>query len=116
MKVTFNNNNSFFTFELDYDKFGEGSFNFINVTCDDLEITDVDIELEDVWTTQHIGEIEIDYIMNEEEWSLLYAEVKRQILDDPTSFDAHEYISDEDKWNWFNYEQQQIEQANEDKF
>ncbi len=116
MKVTFDNNHSSFTFELDYDKFGEGSFNFINVTCDNLDITDVDIELEDVWTTQHIGEIEIDYILNEEEWSLLYAEVKRQILDDPTSFDAHEYISDEDKWNWFIYEQQQIEQANEDKF
>ncbi len=116
MKVTFDNNHSSFTFELDYDKFGEGSFNFINVTCDHLDITDVDIELEDVWTTQHIGEIEIDYILNEEEWSLLYAEVKRQILDDPTSFDAHEYISDEDKWNWFIYEQQQIEQANEDKF
>ena len=64
---------------------------------------------------QHIGEIEIDYILNEQEWSQLYAEVKRQILDDPTSFDAHEFISDEDKWNWYLYEQQQIQQANEDK-
>jgi hypothetical protein len=116
MKVTFDNNHYSFTFEFDFDKFGEGSFSFTNVHCDDLEITDVDIELEDVWTTQQIGEIEIDYILNEDEWKELEHEVKRQILEDTFTFGAHEFISDEDKWNWYIHEQQQIQQANEDKF
>ena len=116
MKVTFDKNHSSFTFELDFDKFGEGSFKFVDVKCLDHDIVDVTIEFENVWTTQHIGEIEIDYILNEEEWKELENEVKRQILEQPFDFDAHEYISDEDKWNWFKYEQQQIEQANEEKF
>lgn len=115
MKVTFDKYHSSFTIEMEFDKFGEGSFTYKKVTCDNLDIIDVDIELQDVYMVQHIGEIEIDYILNEQEWSQLYAEIKRQILDDPTSFDAHEFISDEDKWNWYLYEQQQIQQANEDK-
>ena len=80
MKVTFDKNHSLFTFEFDFDKFGEGSFKFVDVICVDHDIVDVNIEFEDVWTTQHIGEIEIDYILNEDEWKELENEVKRQIL------------------------------------
>lgn len=115
MKVTFDKNKNYFNFELCFDIFGEGTFNFVEVTCKDHEIHDVDIQLEDVWTTQHIGEIEIDYILNEDEWKQLHAEVKQQILDDPYSFDAHEHISEEDRIKWYYYEQDQINRANEDK-
>ena len=116
MKVTFEKNKENFTFEFDFDKFGEGSFNFINVKCLDHDIVDVTIQFENVWTTQQIGEIEIDYILNEEEWKELESEVKRQILEEPFEFDAHEFMSDEDQWKWNEWQQQQIEQANEDKF
>jgi hypothetical protein len=86
------------------------------VKCLDHDIVDVTIEFEDVWTTQHIGEIEIDYILNEAEWKELENEVKRQILEQPFDFDAHEYISHEERWKWHMHEQQQIQQANEEKF
>lgn len=116
MKLTFNKDKQSFTFELDFDKFGEGSFNFVDVICKDLEIVDVTIQFEDVWTTQHIGEIEIDYILNEDEWQQLETEVKRQILEDTFEFNAHEFMSQEDQWKWNEWERQQIQQANEDKF
>jgi hypothetical protein len=116
MKVTFDNNHSSFTFEIDFDKFGEGSFSFVDVKCLDHDIVDVTIEFQDVWTTQHIGEIEIDYILTEEEWKELENEVKRQILEDTFAFDAHEFMSDEERWKWHAWEQQQIKQSNEDKF
>lgn len=116
MKVTFDKNKKWFTFEFDFDKFGEGSFNFVDVKCLDHDIVDVTIQFEDVWTTQHIGEIEIDYILNEDEWQQLENEVKRQILEDTFEFGAHEFISSEDQWKWNEWQQQQIEQANEDKF
>jgi hypothetical protein len=116
MKVTFDNNHSSFTFEFDFDKFGEGSFSFVDVKCLDHDIVDVTIQFQDVWTTQHIGEIEIDYILNEQEWKELEHEVKRQILEEPFDFDAHEFMSDEERWKWHAWEQQQIEQSNEDKF
>lgn len=115
MKVTFDKNKKWFTFEFDFDKIGEGSFNFMDVKCVDDDIVDVTIQFEDVWTTQHIGEIEIDYILNEDEWSQLESEVKAQILENPFDFDAHEFVSTEDQWKWNEYQQQQIEQANEDK-
>jgi hypothetical protein len=116
MKLTFNKDKKSFTFELDFDKFGEGSFNFVDVICKDLEIVDVTIQFEDVWTTQHIGEIEIDYILNEDEWQQLESEVKRQILEDTFDFNAHEFMSQEDQLKWNEWERQQIQQANEDKF
>jgi len=115
MKVTFDKNKKNFTFEFDFDKFGEGSFNFVDVKCLDHDIVDVTIQFEDVWTTQQIGEIEIDYILNEEEWKELEHEVKEQILEEPFEFDAHEFISSEDQWKRNEEQQQQIEQANEDK-
>ena len=116
MKVTFDKNKKNFTFEFDFDKFGEGSFNFVDVKCLEHDIVDVTIQFEDVWTTQQIGEIEIDYILNEDEWKELEREVKEQILEDTFGFDAHEFMSDEDQWKWNEWQQQQIEQANEDKF
>jgi hypothetical protein len=115
MKVTFDNNHSSFTFEIDFDKFGEGSFTFVDVKCLDHDIVDVTIQFQDVWTTQHIGEIEIDYILTEQEWKELEHEVKRQIIEDTFAFDAHEFMSDEERWKWHAWEQQQIQQSNEDK-
>jgi hypothetical protein len=116
MKVTFDKNKKNFTFEFDFDKFGEGSFNFVDVKCLDHDIVDVTIQFENVWTTQHIGEIEIDYILNEQEWKELESEVKQQILEDTFGFDAHEFMSNEQRMWWYEWEQQQIELANEDKF
>ncbi len=116
MKVTFDNNHSSFEFEFDFDKFGEGSFSFVDVKCLDHDIVDVTIQFQDVWTSQHIADVEIDYILNEEEWKELENEVKRQILEDTFAFDAHEFMSDEERWKWHAWEQQQIEQSNEDKF
>jgi hypothetical protein len=116
MKVTFDNNHSSFEFEFDFDKFGEGSFSFVDVKYLDHDIVDVTIQFQDVCTSQHIADVEIDYILNEEEWKELEHEVKRQILEEPFDFDAHEFMSDEERWKWHAWEQQQIQQSNEDKF
>lgn len=116
MKVTFDKNKSWFEFEFDLDKFGEGSIKFTDVKFKEMDIVDVDIELHDIYSFQQAGEIEIQYIMNEQQWIDLESEIKKQILEDPIAFDAHTYMSEDDEWNWYEYRQQQIQQANEDKF
>ena len=115
MKVTFSKNNIYFNFEFDHDKFGEGMFIIKYVTCEDLEIIDVQLELDDVHVIQQAGEIEIEYIMNPEEWDLLEMEVKKQILSDPVRFDVHSHVSEDDEWLWYEYRQQEIQRAYEDK-
>lgn len=116
MKVTFNKNKTWFEFEFDQDKFGEGSFNITNVTCRDLEVIDVDIEITDVHIIQQVGEIDLEYILNEKEWDELEKEIKSQIFDDLEGFEVYYHVSEEDQWNWYCYEQQLIQQANEAKF
>lgn len=116
MKVTFNKNKIWFEFEFDQDKFGEGSIQYTDVICKDMEIVDVEIEIHDVHTWQQAGEVEIEHIMSPDEWNELEKEIKRQILEDTIGFDVHAHVSEEDQWNWYCYEQQQIQRANEDKF
>lgn len=116
MKVTFNKNKRWFEFEFDQDKFGEGSIEFTDVTCKFMQIIDVDLELHDIHTWQQAGEIEIEYIMTPGEWDELEKEIKRQILEDPIDFEVHSHISEDDEFLFYEYRQQQIQQANEDRF
>ena len=110
MKITLWTNHNGFNFNIDSDVVGSGTFEYLEVTSDGDEITDLTIEI----TIDESIQNGIDYDLTQQEIQEIEIEVKRLILEEPMKHDAHHFLSEQDSLRMNYYEEIQ-RQYNEDR-
>jgi hypothetical protein len=94
MQVTIENNRAYFDFD---EVHGSCEFKITNITDEDYEV-----ELSEIKATQVIGEVELDYILNDMQLDQLNEEIIWCIQDTNMVRDMQDPMNyfDEDEWRY----------------
>jgi hypothetical protein len=94
MQVTIENNRAYFDFD---EVHGSCEFKITNITDEDYEV-----ELSEIQATQVIGEVELDYILNDMQLDQLNEEIIWCIQDTNMVRDMQDFDNyfDEDEWRY----------------
>jgi heme oxygenase len=94
MQVTLENNTAYFEFD---EVHGNCEFKITNITDEDYEV-----ELSEIQATQVIGEVELDYILNDMQLDQLNEEIIWCIQDTNMVRDMQDFENyfDEDEWRY----------------
>jgi hypothetical protein len=94
MQVTLENNRAYFDFD---EVHGSCDFKITNITDEDYEV-----ELSEIQATQVIGEVELDYILNDMQLDQLNEEIIWCIQDTNMVRDMQDFDNyfDEDEWRY----------------
>ena len=94
MQVTIENNTAYFDFD---EVHGSCEFQITNITDEDY-----DVEMSDFMVTEVVGEVELDYILTDEELNQLRQEIIWCIQDTNMVRDMQDFENDfdEDEWRY----------------
>lgn len=94
MQVTIESNRAYFDFK---DVHGSCEFQITNITDEDY-----DVEMSDFMVTEVVGEVELDYILTDEELNQLRQEIIWCIQDTNLVRDMQDFDNyfDEDEWRY----------------
>lgn len=94
MQVTIENNTAYFDFD---EVHGSCEFQITNITDEDY-----DVEMSDFMVTEVVGEVELDYILTDEELNQLRQEIIWCIQDTNMVRDMQDFDNyfDEDEWRY----------------